>query len=155
FRAMARLIEDGRIRACGVSNFTASRLDRALKLGIAPIAVNQVEYHPFLNQKDLDRFCKDKGVVPTAYSPLAKGKVPDDPLLNSIAGKYGKTPAQITLRWLFEREIVAIPKSSSRERIETNFRILDFELDPDDFEAIDNTGRWERLINWDVAEFDR
>ena len=155
FRAMHDLIDRGRIRACGVSNFTASRLERALALDIVPIGNNQVEYHPFLNQKDLDRLCREQGVTLTAYSPLAQGKVADDPLLQGIARKYGKTPAQVTLRWLLDKEIVAIPKSASRERIASNLDIFDFDLAPEDFEAIDDRQVWDRLIRWDVAEFDR
>ncbi|MBW3623371.1 MAG: aldo/keto reductase [Armatimonadetes bacterium] len=154
FRAMARLIEEGKIRACGVSNFTVSRLDRALALDLGPISVNQVEYHPFLNQKDLHRFCTERGVALTAYSPLAQGKIAGDPTLEEIAQKYGKSPAQVTLRWLLQRGIVAIPKASSRPHIEANLNILDFELSSEDFRRIDNRERWERLITWDVADFD-
>jgi diketogulonate reductase-like aldo/keto reductase len=155
FRAMAELIERGLIRTCGVSNFTASRLKKAIALGLAPISVNQVEYHPFLNQKDLHRFCVEMGVVVTAYSPLAQGKIAGDELLESIGRKYGKSAAQITLRWLLQRGIVSIPKSASRERIEGNLEIFDFELSPDDFTAIDDRDIWKRLINWDVADFDK
>jgi len=93
-------------------------------------------------------------VTLTAYSPLAQGKVADDLLLRSIGEKYGRTSAQVTLRWLFQRGIIAIPKSASRERIQGNLEVLDFELSPEDFDAIDNVDAWMRLINWDVADFD-
>lgn len=153
-RAMARLLDEGKIRAAGVSNFTVKRLGRALALDLAPISVNQVEYHPFLNQKGLHRFCEENGVVVTAYSPLAQGKVAEDPTLQRIAERLGRTASQVTLRWLFQRGIVAIPKASSRKHAESNLGVLDFELSLDDFNAIDNLGRWERLITWDVADFD-
>lgn len=152
-RAMATLMDDGRIRACGVSNFTARRLEQALALDIVPISNNQVEYHPLLNQKVLHRFCQENGVVLTAYSPLAQGEVEKDALLQSIAGKYHKTPSQVALRWLLQRQIVAVPKASSRAHIESNFAILDFELSPEDFHAIDDRDIWVRQTNWDVGEF--
>ena len=155
FGGMRKLLDDGLIRACGVSNFTASRLERALALKIAPISVNQVEYHPLLNQKDLHECCKRHGVVLTAYSPLAQGKIGQNEIIRSVAQKYGRTAEQVTLRWLLQREIVAIPKASSRAHIESNFNVFDFTLSPEDFNRIDNINAWERLITWDVAEFDR
>jgi diketogulonate reductase-like aldo/keto reductase len=155
FRAMARLLDDGRIRAFGVSNFTASRLERALALEIAPIAMNQVEYHPLLNQTDLHQFCEANGVAITAYSPLAQGKIADEPAVREVARRVGRAPGQVTLRWLYQRGIVAIPKASSREHIRENLEVLDFELPPEEFRAMDTIDRWVRLINWDVAEFDK
>jgi diketogulonate reductase-like aldo/keto reductase len=154
-RAMNRLIELERIRACGVSNFTAPRLEHALSLGIVPISVNQVEYHPFLNQKSLHRFCQEQEVVVTAYAPLAQGKVAEEPAIQQVAERYGKTPAQITLRWLIQRGIAAIPKASRPEHIESNFQVFDFELSEADFQILDSLDRGLRLLNWDVAEFDR
>jgi diketogulonate reductase-like aldo/keto reductase len=155
FRAMARLIEGGQIRAFGVSNFTASRLEKALALEIAPISMNQVEYHPLLNQKDLHRFCEENGVALTAYSPLAQGKIADEPAVQEVARRVGKTPGQVTLRWLLQRGIIAIPKASSRGHIRENLEVFDFELSPEDFQAMDNINKWVRLINWEVAEFER
>lgn len=151
---MRRLIDEGTIRACGVSNFTARRLAQALDLDIVPIANNQVEFHPFLNQKALHKFCVDQGLTLTAYSPLGRGKVNQDQLLIDLGQKYQRTPSQITLRWLFQKGIVAIPKASSREHQSANFHIADFELTPQDFAAIDDREVWEREVKWEVAEFE-
>jgi diketogulonate reductase-like aldo/keto reductase len=151
---MREIVDLGLIRNFGVSNFTRSRLERAIALDLGPISVNQVEYHPYLNQKALDEFCKANGIVLTAYTPLAKGKVADDPLIRDIAEKYGKTPGQVTLRWLYQRGIVSVPKASSPEHQRGNLAIFDWELSPEDFAQIDNTGKWERIITWNVAEFE-
>lgn len=155
FRAFKKLIDDGLIRACGVSNFTASRLQRALDLDIVPISDNQVEYHPLLNQKELHQFCKKNNVVLTAYSPLARGKVAENPTMQEVAKKYGKSPAQIAIRWLLQKEIVTIPKATSREHIESNFDVFSFELSPEDFNTIDNIKDTQRLVSWEVGEFDK
>lgn len=155
FRAMRQLLDDGRIRAVGVSNFTKSRLERALALNAVPISNNQVEYHALLNQKELHRYCTEQGVTLTAYSPLAQGKIGENAEMNRIAQKYGKSPEQIALRWLTQKQIVAIPKASSRDHIVSNLHSLDFELSPEDMQAIESIKEWNRLITWEVAEFDK
>jgi diketogulonate reductase-like aldo/keto reductase len=154
-RALSHLRLKGKINAAGVSNFTAKRLERALALDILPIGVNQVEYHPFLNQKALHQFCKENDVILTAYSPLAQGKVSEDSALQQIGSKYGKSAAQVAIRWLIQKGIVAIPKASSREHIRSNLDSIHFELTLEDFDAVDGMDRGLRLINWDVADFDR
>ncbi len=154
FSAMGELIANGKIRHCGVSNFTAKRLEKALKLDLAPISNNQVEYHPLLNQKRLFKICQKKGVTVTAYSPLAQGKVGENATVQAVAGRVGKSPAQVALRWLLQRGLIAIPKASSRAHIESNWEVLDFALPPGEYEAMDTINEWQRLIAWDVAEFD-
>ncbi len=155
FRGFKKLIDDGLIRACGVSNFTASRLQRALDLDIVPISNNQVEYHSLLNQKELHSFCKGKNITLTAYSPLARGKVAENPTMQEVAKKYGKSPAQIAIRWLLQKEIITIPKATSREHIESNFNVFDFQLSPEDFNTVDNIKEQNRLVSWEVGEFDK
>lgn len=152
----ARIMQSiGMIDNFGVSNFTARRLEEALSYNVLPISVNQVEYHPYLNQKDLQAFCQTKGVAVTGYAPLARGKVLADPLIGEIAGRYGKTSTQVALRWLLQRGISVIPKATSRAHITANIDILDFELSPEDFAAIDAIDRWERIVNMAWADFDK
>lgn len=149
FAAMARLIDEGAIRNCGVSNFTAGRLAEAAALGVAPISVNQVEYHPHLNQKGLHRACREMGVALTSYSPFAKGRIPLDGRLAEVGARYGRSPHQVALRWLFQRGIPAIPKATGIEHIRENLGVSDWALSEDDFTVIDNLGHWDRLLPWE------
>ncbi len=109
-------------------------------------AVNQVEYHVFLHQKDLAEYSREKGIQLEAYSPLARGKFLNDPTLQKIAEKYTKSTAQVMLAWLVQHDIVAIPKSVHEQRILDNTDIF-FELDQADMAQLDNLNRNERLIN--------
>src|SRR3954454_15598312 len=114
-QAMSELREEGKIRQFGVSNFPAGLLAAALEH--APVFCDQVEYHPFLDQSRLLGLAREKEVLVTAYSPLAHGKVPDDPTLTEIGEKHGKTAGQVALRWLVGQPVVSpIPKASSHER---------------------------------------
>lgn len=138
WRAMQELLREGRIRAIGVSNFQPDRLmDLMVHNEIAP-AVNQIETHPFHQQVDAHTFLMDNGVQHQSWGPFAEGKhdIFRNPQLASIATKHGKTVAQVILRWLVERNIVAIPKSVRKERMAENFAIFDFALDDADKAAI-------------------
>ena len=138
WRAMEELHRAGRIRAIGVSNFYPDRLvDFVLHNEIAP-AVNQIETHPFHQQADAQKTLEEYKVQPEAWGPFAEGKngLFSNDVLQSIAGKHGKTVAQVVLRWLTERGIVAIPKSVRKERMAENLAIFDFELDQGDLAAI-------------------
>lgn len=150
--AFRQLLDEGRIRNFGVSNFTQERLQEALALDILPISANQVEYHPYLNDKELHAFCTQNNVVLTAYSPLALGKVRDDALLQAIGESHGKSPSQVTLRWLFQRGIVSIPKASSLPHVQSNLAIFDFALTPEEFDQVDSIARWERLAYKPLVE---
>jgi diketogulonate reductase-like aldo/keto reductase len=150
--AFRKLLDDGRIRNFGVSNFTEERLQAALDLDVLPICTNQVEYHPYLNDKDLHAFCTARDVVLTAYSPLALGKVREDDLLKEIGDRHGKTASQVTLRWLLQRGIVSIPKATSPAHIRANIEIFDFELTPKEYERVDTIDRWERVVYGQMAE---
>ena len=140
-QAMAFLIEQRLIRHCGVSNFSIAQVAEACSVGIAPILTNQIECHPYLENTEMVAFCREQGVTITAYSPLALGRVNDDPVLLRVGGRYGRTPAQIALRWLLQLDIVAIPKASSREHITDNFGLQDFELTAQDMTEIVNSDR--------------
>lgn len=138
WRAMEELYKAGRIRAIGVSNFYPDRLlDFVLHNEIVP-AVNQIEIHPFHHQEDAQKLLQEYNVQPEAWGPFAEGKngLFTNELLQSIGKKHGKSIAQVVLRWLIQRNIVAIPKSVRKERMAENFSVFDFELDQKDVAAI-------------------
>jgi 2,5-diketo-D-gluconate reductase B len=133
--ALTGLRDDGLIKHLGVSNFPAGMLREALR--IAPIFTDQVEFHPFLGQDDLVELAVEKDFMVTAYSPLARGKVPEDPTLREIGERQGKAAGQVALRWLLDKPNVAtIPKASSHERRVENFEVFDFQLTDADRERI-------------------
>jgi len=138
WRAMEELHRAGRIRAIGVSNFYPDRLvDFVLHNEIVP-AVNQIEIHPFRSQDDAQKVLQEYGVQPEAWGPFAEGKndLFTNPVLESIGNKHGKSVAQVVLRWLTQRGVVAIPKSVRKARMAENFAVFDFRLDQDDLSAI-------------------
>jgi 2,5-diketo-D-gluconate reductase A len=138
WRAMEELLQEGRVRAIGVSNFALDRLmDIIVHNKIVP-AVNQVELHPFCQQIESEKFMREMGVQPESWGPFAEGRndMFSNALLISIGAKCQKSVAQVILRWLIQRGIVAIPKSVRPERIVENFAIFDFELDTEDMAAI-------------------
>jgi 2,5-diketo-D-gluconate reductase A len=145
WRALVRLRDEGVVRSIGVSNFQPAHLDRIIDAtGVTP-AVNQVELHPYLTQEPLRAYHADAGIVTEAWSPLAKGgRLLSDPTVTALAEKYGRTPAQIVLRWHLQVGNVVIPKSVTPERIRANFDLFGFELDPDDTAGIDSLDRAER-----------
>jgi len=134
WRAMEELHRAGKIRAIGVSNFYPDRVvDFVLHNAVVP-AVNQIEIHPFHQQAEAQALNAEYGIQPEAWGPFAEGKngLFENPLLQGIADKHGKSIAQVVLRWLIERGIVAIPKSVRKERMAENFAVFDFELDDGD-----------------------
>ncbi|KAH0792568.1 aldo/keto reductase [Histomonas meleagridis] len=148
WRAMEELYSEGKIRAIGVSNFLEDRLvDLVLTHKIVP-AVNQVELHPFFQQKSLRKVMEKYQIKPMAWGPLAQGKndIFKSPILNSISEKYHKTPAQVILRWLIQSQIIAIPKSVHENRIQENININDFNLSDTDIEQIEQMDTGKCLI---------
>lgn len=138
WRAMEELYREGRIRAIGVSNFQPDRImDLILHNEVVP-AVNQIETHPFNQQIETQKFLQENKVQIESWGPFAEGKnnIFQNESLLSIAEKYDKTVAQVILRWLTQRGVVVIPKSVRKERIVENFTIFDFELSPEDMDAI-------------------
>lgn len=155
WRAMEELVREGRVRAIGVCNFLPDRLaDLVLSHDIAP-AVNQIELHPFCQQRALRELMDRSGIKPMAWAPFAEGRdgIFGNDTLAAIGAPYGKTPAQVILRWLRQEGIAAIPKSVHRERIEQNFALDDFALSPDDMERIRALDRARSLI-LDVGALD-
>jgi 2,5-diketo-D-gluconate reductase A len=144
WKAMEEIYRSGRAKSIGVSNFKEHHLRKLFgATGIRP-AVNQIEVHPYLTQDPLRSFDADHGIATEAWSPIAQGKVLDDPTIVRIAEKHGRTPAQVTLRWHVQRGDIVFPKSVTRGRIEENFAIFDFELDGTDMGDITGLNRDER-----------
>ena len=138
WRAMEELYREGRVRAIGVSNFHPDRvMDLIVHNEVIP-AVNQVETHPFNQQIETQRFLEEQKVQIESWGPFAEGRndIFKNPLLHSIADEHHKTVAQVILRWLTQRNVVAIPKSVRRERIEENFNVFDFDLTPENMAAV-------------------
>ena len=138
YRAMEEAYKEGKLRAIGVSNFYPDHfIDLASNVEIVP-AVNQVETHVFNQQIESQRYMKEFGTHMMAWAPLAEGRNGffSNPVLSEIGQKYGKSVAQVALRWLLQRDVIIIPKSTHRERMEQNLDILDFELSKEDMAAI-------------------
>ncbi len=148
WRALESLQRGGKCRAIGVSNYTISHLSELLARGEVVPAVNQVEFHPFLYQRQLLDFCRSKGIALEAYSPLAKAKKMKDPTLLALAAKYDKTPAQVLVRWGLQHGLVVIPKSIQKQRIEQNADVFDFAIAATDMEVLDGLDRGLRTA-WD------
>ena len=137
WRALVRLREDGRARSIGVSNFLPHHIDRLVaETGVTPV-INQVELHPRFPQHHLQHWHAQHGIVTEAWAPLARGGLLDEPILRTIATRYGNTPAQVVIRWHLERGLVLFPKSTSPVRLRENGEVFDFTLDADDVAAID------------------
>jgi diketogulonate reductase-like aldo/keto reductase len=132
WRAMEELLDEGQCRAIGVSNFTIKHLEELLENCTVVPALNQVEFHPWLYQKELLTFCQSQGIQLGSFSPLTKGRRLNDSVITTIAERYNKTSAQILIRWALEHRLVVIPKSGNRERIRENADIFNFFITPED-----------------------
>ena len=137
WRALEKLLESGRTRAIGVSNYTVRHLEELLGRSSVPPAVNQVEFSPFLYQRDLLEFCRKNRIQIEAYAPLTAGRRLHEPRITAIAKKHGLTNAQVLLRWAIEHGLVVIPKSAHPDRIAGNARIFDFELTKEEVSELD------------------
>jgi 2,5-diketo-D-gluconate reductase A len=144
WKAMEEIYRSGRAKAIGVSNFNPHHLRKLFADTEVTPVVNQIEVHPFLTQDEVRAFNADHEIITEAWAPIAKGKVTQDVTITRIAEKYGKTPAQVTLRWHIQRGDVVFPKSVTRSRVEENFDIFDFELDGTDIGDIAGLNRNER-----------
>lgn len=145
WKALEKLYKDGRVRAIGVSNFHIHHLEDLLSVAEIKPMVNQVEYHPHLTQTELHAFCKKEGIQLEAWSPLKQGELINEPVIVEIADKYGKSPAQIILRWDLQNGVVTIPKSTNEKRIIENASIFDFELSTEDMDKINSLNKNERV----------
>jgi methylglyoxal/glyoxal reductase len=148
WRAMEKLLADGKARAIGVSNYTIRHLDELLARAKEPPSVNQVEFSPFLHQRALLAHCRRHGIQLEAYGPLVRGHRLDHPVLVRVARKHGRTPAQVLLRWGLQHDLVVIPKSVHAERIRENADLYSFALDAEDLAALDALDEGYRT-SWD------
>lgn len=144
WKAFEKLHKEGYIRAIGVSNFKIHHLETLKQNSDTIPAVNQVEFHPLLNQQELLQYCKNEGVQLEAWSPIMKGNL-NLPQITDLAAKHGKTPAQIVLRWDLQHGVVTIPKSVHQERIIENANIFDFTLSEEDMKTIDQMNQNHRF----------
>jgi diketogulonate reductase-like aldo/keto reductase len=151
YRALVELQAAGKCRSIGVSNFTARHLEELVReLGVVP-AVNQIELHPFLQQRSIVEACVAKKIVVEAYSPLARGQRMSHPVIVRIAKALGRTPAQVHLRWGVQHGYVVIPKSVHRARIDENARLFDFEIPAPEMAALDALDEGFRTC-WDPTD---
>lgn len=144
WRAFEKLYKDKKVRAIGVCNFHEHHLKEIFEIAEVKPMVNQIELHPKLTQEPLRAFCKENDIVVEAWSPLGSGKMLDNPEIKKLADKYEKTVAQVILRWDYQQDIVTIPKSVHKERIQENADIFDFELSEEDVQAISALNKDER-----------
>ncbi|AQQ54898.1 aldo/keto reductase [Planococcus lenghuensis] len=154
WKALEQLYKDGRVRAIGVSNFKVHHLEEVIANSEVVPMVNQVEYHPRFNQRELHDFCKKHSIQLEAWSPLMQGGLLDEPALVEIAKKYDKSPAQIIIRWDIQTGVVTIPKSTKPHRIAENADVFDFELSQEDMDKINTLNKDQRMFA-DPDEFDK
>ncbi|MFI6759073.1 aldo/keto reductase [Micromonospora sp. NPDC050417] len=141
WRAMETLHRDGRVRAIGVSNFLPEHLDRIIDLGGVVPAVNQIELHPALQQREIEAANQRLGIATEAWSPLARAAVLTDPVVTEVAAAHGRTCAQVVLRWHLQQDRIVIPKSVTPDRIKENIGVFDFELTASEIDAISSLER--------------
>jgi 2,5-diketo-D-gluconate reductase A len=143
WRTLEEFKADGRARSIGVSNFQVAHLERLIRETDTVPAVNQIELHPYFQNREVAAFDREHGIATEAWAPIAQGKVLDDPTLTGVAERYGRSVAQVVLRWHIQHGMIVFPKSVTPERIRENIAIFDFELEPVDVEAIDALDRGE------------
>lgn len=138
---LAEFYKEGRARSIGVSNFEIRHLEELSTVSDIIPAVNQIEFHPYWYQKELLEYCQQRGIAVQAYAPLARGAYLDDDIMCVLATKYCKTPAQIGLKWILQKGVAVIPKSTQEERIISNGQLFDFEIAPEDMDIIDTLNK--------------
>ncbi|WP_138420627.1 aldo/keto reductase [Aquibacillus sediminis] len=145
WKALETIYEQGKAKAIGVSNFLPHHLDDLIQAATIKPMVNQIELHPQLAQVETRQYCKNNNIIVEAWAPLGKASYFDDPVLQELATKYNKTPAQIIVRWDYQNGIVTIPKSVKATRQQENAAIFDFELTDEDMEKIDSINQDKRI----------
>ena len=146
WKAMVRLLQEQKTRAIGVSNYDIDDLSQLMQSSDVLPAVDQVEFHPFLYQERLLRFCEKNWIQMEAYSPLTRGMRISQPTIVAVANKYRKTPAQVLIRWSLQHGLVIIPKSIQEDRILENSRVFDFQLEFEDMKLFDSLNENLRTV---------
>ena len=136
FKALKELVDQGKVRSVGVSNFEVDLLKESLEASRAPVTVNQVKFHPLSYDEELLEFCQSKDIVLTAYSPLGRGSLLSQGTIVNVAKSLGKTPAQICLKWCLQKGAIVIPKAGSEEHLRENMDIFDWQLSEEDMKRI-------------------
>lgn len=154
WKAMESMVSDGKARAIGVSNFTIRHLEELLPQANVPPAVNQIEFTPYMYQRELQGYCDRKGIKVEAWSPLTRGLRLGDPKLIEVASRYSRSPAQLLIRWGLQHGAIVIPKSAHKERIIENARVFDFSISDEDMKRLDGFHEGLRTSGWD-PESDR
>ena len=149
WKAMEKILAEGKARAIGVSNFTIRHIEELLAETEVVPAVNQIEFTPYLYQKELQEYCEGKGIKIEAWSPLTSTIKLKDPKLVTIAAKYGRSPAQILIRWSLQQEAIVIPKSVHKERIIENTQVFDFTITREDMDHLNGFHEDLRTSGWD------
>lgn len=152
WRAFERLYKEMRVRAIGVCNFQIGHLERLANMATVTPVINQIECHPYLIQSELKAYLKQQNIAVEAWSPLGRGEILDDATLKSVASFYGKSVAQVILRWHLQHDVVVIPKSATPSRIAENADIYDFELTDEHMKTIDDLNRDFRIKGEDPDE---
>ncbi|EPQ52901.1 Aldo/keto reductase [Gloeophyllum trabeum ATCC 11539] len=152
YKALLRAKEEGKLKSIGVSNYSPKHIDEIKEAGLELPAVNQVELHPFCQQKPIVEYCRAHNIVVQAYSPLVRGKL-DDAVITALAQKYGKTPAQIAVRWSLQKGFVPLPKSANPERVVANAQVFDFSLADEDVAKLDALDRGKAgAVTWNPVD---
>jgi len=137
YKALEKIYQDGRVRSIGVSNFHVHHMESLLKETTVVPVINQIEFHPHLIQEEVRAYCKDKGIQVEAWSPLMNGSLLEEALIQELASKYGKTPAQIVLRYDVQHDVVTIPKTMTPARMTENLAVFDFTLTEQEMTQLD------------------
>lgn len=153
YKALQECREAGKIRAVGVSNYNVKHLEEIKSLGYEMPSVNQIELHPFCQQKPIVSYCRENSIVVQAYCPIIRGKM-DHPVILEVVKKYNRDPAQILLRWSLQKGFVPLPKSATPDRIHSNTLLYDFALDQDDMTKLDGLDKGkEGAVSWNPVDF--
>ncbi|TFK53850.1 Aldo/keto reductase [Heliocybe sulcata] len=152
YKALLESQKAGKIRTVGVSNYGMKHLDEIKNAGLPMPAVNQIELHPFCQQKPIVSYCNEHSIVVQAYCPIIRGKM-DDPVIQQLASKHGRDPAQVLLRWSLQRGFVPLPKSATPSRIHSNTQLYDFSLSADDMSKLDALDKGkDGAISWNPVD---
>ncbi|KAF8904438.1 NADP-dependent oxidoreductase domain-containing protein [Gymnopilus junonius] len=154
YKALLEGKSAGKIKAVGVSNFNVKHIEEIKAAGYELPDVNQIELHPFCQQKPIVEYCKANDIVVEAYCPIIRGKM-DHPVIQEIAAKHSRDPAQVLIRWSLQKGYVPLPKSATPSRIHSNAQVYDFELDEEDMRKLDSLDRGkEGAISWNPVDVD-
>ncbi|NHJ48412.1 MAG: aldo/keto reductase [Asgard group archaeon] len=151
WRALEQIQKDGKVKSIGVSNYTIRHIEELLKEAKVIPVVNQVEFHPYLYQKELQDYCMSKNIWIQSYSPLTKGQMLDDPPLVEIARKNNRSTAQILIRWAIQRDTITLPKSANVSRIMENAEVFDWIISEEDMKTLDSLNR-NMHVTWDPTD---